>query len=68
MRTEHVLLLRFELQFRTPITSMNIDWALINFAFRDDPTGWAELRLVSDSYVGLDQMQPVTVRVAEACD
>ena len=27
-----------------------------------------ELHLVSDSYVGLDQMQPVTVRVAEACD
>ena len=27
-----------------------------------------ELHLVSDSYVGLDQVQPVTVRVAEACD
>ena len=27
-----------------------------------------ELHLVSDSYVGLDQLHAVTVRVAEACD
>ena len=45
---DNLILLRFDLMFRVPLSKLSIDWNLANFAFRDDAGFWASKRLVSD--------------------
>ena len=45
-----VLMVRFEGSFRVNLDHMNIDWTLVNFAFRDSDDWWQASRLASDLF------------------
>ena len=45
-----VLLLRFDVEYRVPITAACIDWSKVNIAFRDIASSWDSFRAVSDLF------------------
>ena len=59
-----VLLLRFEGSFRITLDQMNIDWTLINFAFRDADDWWYSSRLASDLFFVLPSWHLADMRAA----
>lgn len=44
---EYVMLLRFELMFRQPLSALPLAWPRINFGFRDDDGSW-DVKAVTD--------------------
>eukprot|EP00930_Biecheleria_cincta_P099025 TRINITY_DN9067_c0_g1_i2.p1 TRINITY_DN9067_c0_g1~~TRINITY_DN9067_c0_g1_i2.p1 ORF type:complete len:290 (-),score=34.81 TRINITY_DN9067_c0_g1_i2:147-1016(-) len=45
-----IVLLRFDAQYKKTITSLNIDWDKIHFAFRDKQWNWDHCRMTSDLF------------------
>jgi len=49
-RIDAVVLLRFDVKYRTSLDALPIDWTKLNFAFPDGPVYWAKERKVSDLF------------------
>lgn len=49
-KIDAVVLLRFDVKYRTSLDALPIDWTKLNFAFPDGPVYWAKERKVSDLF------------------
>ena len=52
---DFVTLTRFDLLYRVPISSLNIDWERININWKAEPTAWHTLRTTSDLFAVMPQ-------------